>query len=167
MSEFALRRSTHLVETYYAELRAFAYRRIGNAAMADDLVQEACLRFANAGEAKRENPRAFLYRIVGNLVIDQQRMERTRRSVAIDKTAGIADPAPDAERGLLAKQRLAILSEAIAELPPRCRECFVMCRFDDLDPDEIARRMGISRNMVEKHLRVALAHCAKRLHACD
>ena len=36
-------------------------------------------------------------------------------------------------------------------------------RFDDLSQEEIAQRMGISRNMVEKHLRAAALHCMKRL----
>lgn len=46
--------------------------------------------------------------------------------------------------------------DAINNLPPRCREVFVLRRFHDLSPDDIAKRLGISRNMVEKHLRSAL-----------
>ena len=71
------------------------------------------------------------------------------------------------ERQLVAKQRLAILAKAVGELPPRCRDCFILRRFDDLDPDEIAIRMGISRNMVEKHLRQALIYCTARLREGD
>lgn len=42
------------------------------------------------------------------------------------------------------------------QLPPRCRQVFIMRRFGGLHQEEIARRLGISRNMVEKHMRLAL-----------
>jgi RNA polymerase sigma factor (sigma-70 family) len=167
MSEVALVRLPSIIERYYAEARAFARRKLGSTAIAEDIVQEACLRLASTGDAKIENPRALLYRIVGNLVIDQQRTEQSRRRILVESSADVADGVPDAERQLIAKQRLAMLFRAIEELPPRCRECFEMRRFQDLDHDEIARRMGITRSMVEKHLRLALTHCAQRLRDHD
>ncbi|MCF8477375.1 MAG: sigma-70 family RNA polymerase sigma factor [Pseudolabrys sp.] len=169
MSEVAISPILQSVEIYYSELRAFARRKVGNPAAAEDLVQEACLRLASPQSEIIDNPRAFLYRVVGNLIIDFQRKERTRTRNVVALLDGVdaPDEAPDVERQLVAKQRLAILSHAIAQLPPRCRECFVMRRFDGLGQDEIARRMGISRNMVEKHLRLAAVHCATRLRESD
>lgn len=76
-----------------------------------------------------------------------------------------ADDRPDVERELIARQRLAILVEAVSELPPRCRECFVLRRFEGLSHGEIADRMNITRSAVEKHLAVATVHCARRLKA--
>jgi RNA polymerase sigma factor (sigma-70 family) len=169
MTDVALPSICQLVEAHYGELRAFARRKIGNAATAEDLVQEACLRLASAPIEPIENPRAYLYRVVNNLVLDHQRKEQTRARhlAALAQNLDPTDEVADVERQLVAKQRLAILSRAIGELPPRCRECFIMRRFDDLDQDEIARRMGISRNMVEKHLRLAVTHCAKRVREGD
>ena len=168
MSDVAVSAIAELVESYYSELRIFARRKLGNAAIAEDIVQEACLRFATSN-GRIDNPRAFLYRIVGNLVIDYQRkvQRRERRTVSLGSDIEIIDDTIDIERQLAARQRLALLSKAIGELPPRCRECFVLRRFDDLDHDQIARQMGISRNMVEKHLRLAVAHCAQRLREGD
>lgn len=165
MSGVALPTIAQVVELHYGELRAYARRRVGNAATADDLVQEACLRLASVDAGKIENPRAFLYRIIGNLVIDYRRREstRARHLVPIEDDFDVADEAADAERRCIARQELVLLSRAVAELPPRCRECFILRRFDDLPQDEIARRMGISRNMVEKHLRHAMLYCATRL----
>jgi RNA polymerase sigma-70 factor (ECF subfamily) len=169
MSDVALTPISQFVEIYYGELRAFARRKVGNATTAEDLVQEACLRLASTQTETIDNPRAFLYRVVGNLVIDHRRKERTRTRnlVSLTNDVDVHDETPNVERQLVAKQRLAILSRAITELPLRCRECFVMRRFDGLDQDEIARRMGISRNMVEKHLRLAVTHCAIRLREGD
>ena len=58
-----------------------------------------------------------------------------------------------------ARQRLRAFAETIAALPPRCREAFVLSRFEGLANGEIAGRLGISRNMVEKHVMRALLAC--------
>jgi RNA polymerase sigma-70 factor (ECF subfamily) len=42
-----------------------------------------------------------------------------------------------------------------------------MHRLGNLGPDEIATRLRISRNMVDRHLRRALAHCLMRLAELD
>ena len=169
MSDVAVSAIPELIESYYGELSIFARRKLGNAAIAEDIVQEACLRFATTSTGPIENPRAFLYRVVANLVVDYQRkvQRRERSTVSLGSDIEIIDDTIDIERQLAARQRLALLSKAIGELPPRCRECFILRRFDDLDHDQIARRMGISRNMVEKHLRLAVTHCAQRLRESD
>lgn len=164
MSDAVVASISALIDAYYGELRSYASRKLRNPIAAEDVVQEAWLRFATSGN-KITNPRAYLYRLVANLVIDQQRREQAGLG-AIVRTfdhLDIADETADTERQLMARQRLALLTKAVFELPPRCRDCFILRRFDDLDPDEIAERMGISRNMVEKHLRQALVHCARRL----
>ncbi|GEC15756.1 RNA polymerase sigma factor [Nitrobacter winogradskyi] len=169
MTEAIIHPIGQLIESHYFELRSFARRKLRNATLAEDVVQEACLRVASARNEEIANPRAFLYRVVSNLVIDHQRKAQRHELVAewsVDEVE-IIDESADAERQLVARQRLALLSKAIAELPPRCRECFVLRRFDGLDYDEIARHMGISRNMVSKHLRLAIAHCARRVREGD
>lgn len=152
-----------VIDACYGELRAFARRKVGNMSLAEDLVQEAMARLAATDGA--HNPRALLYRILGNLVIDHRRRERTRMAVIDDGADGLeqADGSIDVEAQVSARQELALLEKAVAELPPRCRECFVLRRFHDLSQAEISERMGISRNMVEKHLRNATLHCARRL----
>jgi len=60
------------------------------------------------------------------------------------------------EQIAVARQRLDKLVEAVNTLPPRCRAVFILRKFENLSQAEIAERLGISRNMVEKHLRHAL-----------
>ena len=79
----------------------------------------------------------------------------------------VPDRSPSAETRIDARERLAILAGAVEELPPRCREVFMLRKVEGLDQAEIARRLGISRNMVEKHLRKALLVCAARLKESD
>lgn len=163
MSDTFFLTPSRIIEAYYDELQRFTRRRLRGAPAAEDLVQEACLRFTRLETAKLTNPRAFLYRILSNLVVDHQRQQQRERAVPIESEADIVDETADAERAIISRERLLLLKQAVEELPPRCRECFVLRRFDDLSQEEIAQRMGISRNMVEKHLRTAALHCMKRL----
>lgn len=160
------------VVLYYDELVAFVRRMIGANPGVDDIIQETCLRYI--GQQLRpgpeiENPRAFLYRIAGNLTRDRLRRKRTHDAVfsPVEDTDFVADPNPGPERILAARQRLAVLDRAIDELPARCREVFLLRRYGDMAPGEIAERLGISRNMVEKHLRAAMLHFTKRLNGDD
>nr|WP_246250732.1 sigma-70 family RNA polymerase sigma factor [Bradyrhizobium cajani] len=169
MSDVVVAPISALIDAYYGELRSYASRKLRNPVAAEDIVQEAWLRFASSDNENIANPRAYLYRLVGNLVIDQQRREQTRGRAAAQPAEhlDVADETADLERQIVARQRLTLLAKAVSELPPRCRDCFILRRFDDVEPDEIAIRMGISRNMVEKHLRQALVHCTRRLREGD
>lgn len=155
---------------HYAEVTAYIRRRVTCPELAADIVQDACLRLARMGEpAAIKNPRAFLYRVAGNLAIDHLRRERARAKfmVADVPAEEEADRRPSAETALGAREEVALLLEIVQELPPRCREVFTLRKFDDLDQAEIAARLGISRNMVEKHLRAGLLHCTARLGEYD
>lgn len=50
------------------------------------------------------------------------------------------------------------LEEAIAGLPPRCREVFRLSYIDGLPNKEISSRLGISLSTVENHIHAALKH---------
>lgn len=157
-------------EAHYEELKVFVRRRVRCPAMAADIVQETYVRAVTAKTPSRVgNPRAFLYRVAGNLAIDHLRREQRRQAIMADGVTAdfVPDGQPCAERTVAARQRLDHLRRIVDELPPKCRMVFVLRRFDGLDQAEIAARLGISRNMVEKHLRKALVHCAARLDLED
>lgn len=152
------------VAGHYRELHNFARSRTGDTTLAEDLVQETCLRAAHADNGELQNIRAFLFRILNNLITDHfRKLRRTRERFTEREAPDIAEDTQGAEEHLIAKQRLQILQEAIDELPPRCRECFILRRFENLSHAEIAGRMNITRSAVEKHLAAATVHCTRRL----
>lgn len=157
-------------ETHYDELTAFVRRKVDCPALAADIVQETYVRLAGGRvpDAAR-NPRAFLYRVAANLTVDHLRQRRSRAKYVSSEPLAeeVADAQPSAEAAVEARQRLALLASAVDELPPRCRQVFVLRKLEGLDQAEIAETLGISRNMVEKHLRKALLHCAMRLQQLE
>lgn len=138
--------------------------------MAADLTQESYAR-AYAAEGTGVgvgNPRALLYRIARNLLIDHHRHAEVRTEVELpvsqEESEQVRGPRSlEPEVAAAAQQGMTALAHTIGALPPRCREAFMLNRFDDLSYAEVAARMGISVKMVEQHLKLALDACDRCL----
>lgn len=147
-----------MLERFYRELLNFLHRQVGDRDAAADLAQES---YARVLAAQRSGPpvmdgRALLYRTARNLVIDQHRRAALRRHDSLDEVAASDEPpAPQhlqPEEALVRQQTVHGYVQVIENLPPRCREAFVLHVIDGLPQAEIAARMGISVSMVEKHV---------------
>jgi len=156
-------------ERYYRELLGFLSRAVKDRDTAADLAQESYLRVLAAQQAGRpvKNPRALLYGTARNLVIDQHRRAAVRAEAiepwpddgeaGLEGLAGPRAREPDAV--IAGREDLAAVIATIDRLPPRCREAFILHKFDGLSYAEIAARMGISTRTVEMQLRIAMDAC--------
>ncbi|WP_202620508.1 RNA polymerase sigma factor [Methylocystis heyeri] len=155
----------NLIASQSRDVVRFLTRKVG-ADDAPDLAQEAVLRvLRHAERGVVENPASLLRVTAMNLARDFARRRRTEGKyvvggLTVDELAGSA-PSPAAR--LEATQSASRVFDALDSLSPRCREVFVMRRFENLHQEEIARRLGISRNMVEKHLRTAFRELKQAL----
>jgi RNA polymerase sigma-70 factor (ECF subfamily) len=157
---------TRLYLRHIAALRGFLAARIGCREIAGELAHESFVRLMSSkrGEAILD-PRAFLFRIAGNLAIDHWRANPVRPEQFCDIAKydeHLASEAPGPERHAAARQQLERLRRAVEGLPPQCRRIFVRHKFDGLAQSAIAAEFGISLNAVEKHLIRALV----RLRQC-
>lgn len=155
-----------LFNRHRVDLLRLLRSRVASPDTREDLVQEAFLHLLGVVHADPiANPKAYLFRAVDNLAIDFLRRERVRRSrfAEVEDSERIAADMPGPEATVDDKNRVKILSRAITELPPKCRQVFVLHKFDGLSHSAIATRLGISRSMVEKHIIKAMSHCRSRL----
>jgi len=152
---------------HHSALRRFLTRMLRSEDKAAEVAQEAYLRLLRFSPRRSaENPKAYLFQVAANAARDRLAKDKTKVYVVDDGDLAedrVPCPQPDAEAVTLGRERLSILADAVDELPPRCREVFMMSRFDGLSNGEIADRLGISRNMVEKHIIKAMLHCRRRL----
>ena len=148
-----------------AELVGFLQRRGQSVEDAEDIVQEAFVRFHRAGhDLGAPDGRPLLFAIAKNLLKDHWKQSNRMRARTVRQDADEASAAwerapsedPAADRRSIARQDLAGVAEAIRALPPRCRDAFLLHRFEDLSYRQIADRLGVSVSMVEKHLAEAL-----------
>ncbi|WP_335944510.1 sigma-70 family RNA polymerase sigma factor [Pseudomonas sp. G166] len=158
-----------MLENYYRELVCFLNARLGNRQAAEDVVHDAYVRvLERASDTPIEQPRAFLYRTALNLVIDGHRRNTLRQVESLDvldSEERFFTPSP--QTSLDHGQRLDMLQRALAELPPLCRESFLLRKLEGLSHPQIAERLGISRALVEKHIVNAMKHCRVRVRQWD
>lgn len=150
------------------KLRRFLLRLLGNPADAADAHQETFLRMLAAlSRTQIEQPSAFLFQIANNVALRMRNRHRFEGTLFQDMSdaewASLIDGSALPERQAIARQEVKRLAAVVDELPPRCREVFLLARIDGMANGEVAARLGISRNMVEKHLIKALLHCRRRL----
>lgn len=152
------------LEAHYGELRRYLLHRTGSSAVADDVIQETWLRARTTTAAMPDNPRAYLYRMVGNVAIDIARRDAAQgKALAGVVEEQMAVPAVLPDQAAEARQVMDILIAAIEDLPPKCREVFLLYRACGLTMHQISLQLGISRKTVEKHIARAMLHCGRRL----
>lgn len=146
----------HVVEQYKNPLYGTAYLMTGNAAIAEEHVQEAFLRaWRGIRTFRRGRPlKPWLMRILVNTVL----AERRRRSLAtapLDESAPIAAPTRSAESIEASEDREA-LRQALARLSPEHRQVVVLRYFADLTVPQVARSAGVREGTVKSRLHRAL-----------
>jgi RNA polymerase sigma-70 factor (ECF subfamily) len=156
------------IEAHYEDIRAAVLRRGHSPGAASDIVHDLYVKLAdNPGAlAQSRSLKAFLTRAAVNLGID--RLRRSRLELRLfgaseDEAMNVVADCPAPDHAWALRLRLRVLRDAIIEMPERQRAVFIMHRLHQMTPDDIARRLRISRNMVDRHLRRALIHCLDRL----
>ena len=123
----------------------------GRADVAEEATAEAFARAAARWTTLRD-PVAWVYRVAFRVAVDEVRRERH-----------LAPPAD----GQVAGPELAGLVDALRALTPNQRAAVVLRHVGDLDPDEVAKRMGCSRATVRVHLYRARTRLRDLLHEED
>jgi RNA polymerase sigma-70 factor (ECF subfamily) len=132
------------------KLRALAYRMLGSRAEAEDIVQEAWLRWAEVDERAIDNPGAYLSRLTTNLCLDKLGSAAARR----EQYVGVWLPEPLLEDEILfgwapSPERQAEFAQdvsvafmlALERLSPLERAAFLLHDVFDLEYDEIGRHL--------------------------
>jgi len=106
--------------------------------------------------------RSYLFRTAENLAIDRLRQRRSRHRIdQLDSAEPLFEEGREVQAAL-AKQELALLRVAVAELPGRCREAFRLHKLEGRSFEEVAQIMSISERMVRKYIGRALVYVRLR-----
>jgi RNA polymerase sigma-70 factor, ECF subfamily len=162
------------------EKRAFKIAQLGlrNDDDALDAVQDAMMKLVQSYGARPEDEwRPLFYRILSNRVRDMQRRRTVRGRIMAWLPAASSDdddeaydpiaqaPSPDVSpvRRLELDEAIGVLEIAVAELPARQQQAFLLRNFEGLDVSETASAMGCSEGSVKTHYFRALEALRARL----
>lgn len=154
------------MQPHEAALRAYLRGRFSGLAELDDLIQETYARLLRAKVAgKIQEVRPYLFVTARNVALDHYRHNRVAATDSIGniEQLNVVDERPNAAETVANDQEIEILHEAIAALPPRCREILKLRRFQGLSHDAIAERLKISANTVDAQLCLAVFRCRQFL----
>lgn len=150
--------------THRRLLFTVAYEMLGSAADAEDVVQEAWLKWTNVDQAEVRDPRAYLVRIVTRKALDQLRLLARRREDYVgpwlpEPLLTSPDVAEDVE---LADSLSTAMLLVLETLTPTQRAVFVLHEVFDLGYDELAEAVGKSPSAVRQIAHRAREHVAAR-----
>jgi RNA polymerase sigma-70 factor (ECF subfamily) len=161
------------------EKRAYRIARIALRHDEDalDSVQDAMLQLARRyGQRPSEEWRPLFYRILQNRIRDCQRRRSVRARFmswlpgaalndheAPDPMESVADPSATPPERLVAGEAMERLEQALADLPARQQEAFMLRTFEGLDVAQTASAMGCSQGSVKTHYSRAVHTLRARL----
>ena len=175
MSEPPIALTAPLAEAFLAQrerlLRFLRARGAGEAA--EDLLHELWLRLSGAADPEAAAGIGYMMRAADRLMIDRYRAERQARlrdKAWAEAQPGLADniaPAPGPERAIAARQQVAAIEAALADLGPRAAAIVRRHRVDGVPQRDIAAEFGVSLSTVESDLRRAYARILDARRAFD
>jgi RNA polymerase sigma-70 factor (ECF subfamily) len=138
-----------------------AYRMLGDASAAEDVVQEAFLsvwRQADTFRPGRAAARTWLLSIVHHRAVDRLRRMDSREVVeaTMDEPPDRADERTDVEQEVAALVEAQQVRSALGVLPPDQRRAIELAYFGGHSHGEIARMLGIPTGTVKSRLRIGL-----------
>lgn len=156
------------IEIHYDEL-CRAMRKRGHTSLgSQDIVHDIYVKLMGKPRLpeNRSAVKSFLIRACINLGIDHFRranFEKRLFSGNTEEAADVPDARLSAEDTADVGLRLEILKHAIMDMSLQRRRVFLSSAVGGLTSTEISNKTGLTKNMVDRHLRKAYLHCLQRL----
>lgn len=152
---------SELYTEYYESLCRYAYKITGDRQVAEDLVMDL---FSVLWEKKEQSilspTRPYLFSAIYHASLNWLRHTRTMKRYMADKQVEYMEEglllSPAAEEYLYLDELSGRVEKALGDLPGKCREIFELSRISGLKNREIAERLNISENTVERQMSIAL-----------
>jgi RNA polymerase sigma-70 factor (ECF subfamily) len=163
-----------LIDAHSEKIIQLAWRLIGNRSEAEEISQEAFLRFYKSLGTFRGDSSVgtWLYRTTSRLAIDHLRHEKLKRKLfffrgdddeRVDPLEQAVDPSASPHDLLQAQETARKVEELLTRLPARQKAVFVLRHQEGLSLKEIAATLGLSEGTVKAHLHRAVSMFRKEI----
>lgn len=147
-----------LFDKYYDDLCQYVNMYINQPEIAEEIVQDV---FVYIWEKRREinithSIKAYLFKVSKNKSLNYLRSAYRRKRVLQDVGDHHYKETLSADHSLEVEELRSIFNEAVNQLPPRCKEIFILSREQCLTYNEIANQLNLSVKTVENQMSIAL-----------
>ena len=149
---------SRIYDQYIEKIYRFVYLKVNSQEVAEDITSKVFLNGLEAYREKRviDNPRAFLYQIARNVVIDHYREKGRTKIVSADLTKLIADPKTSLYEKAVLNSDMEIVKLAIQSLKKDYQDVIIWHYLEDMSIAEMAQILnkpeGTIRVMIHRGL---------------
>ena len=146
-----------LFQQYYNRIFGKTLQLVKIRAVAEDVAQQVFLKVweKRAQLVTLEQPAAWLFQIARNLIADRLREELKKEKYIAYALELLEMQSASPEEVLILRQKRSLLQRSMELLSPKQKEAYRLSTEEGLTYQEIAARMGISRETVKEYLRIA------------
>ena len=150
----------YLFKQYYARLTLFANRFINDIDAAEEIVSDIFLMLSENGHEINftGSISAYLFKSVRNKCLNYLKHQKIENLYVnyLEKKHLLDEVTITAESPYLEKEMVQQINIALESLPEKCREIFMMSRFDHMKYKDIAKQLDLSPKTVERQISIAL-----------
>ncbi|MGL4331494.1 MAG: RNA polymerase sigma-70 factor [Bacteroidales bacterium] len=155
----------NMFKKYYLRLKTYSLRFVRDESVAEDIVQECFMKiWSNRDQLSVNAISPYLYMAIRNACLNHLKHEAVLEMKSLDSLCSAKGSEHLYEYDFCESYHLPLLSEELEEqfrfvvgqLPPRCKEVFLLSRLERKKNREIAEMLDISLTAVEKHIAKAL-----------
>lgn len=149
---------------YYERLCVYVLNFTSNREVAEDVVQEVFLKLWTRRKQLRPEGslNGYLYTLTYHEFVNTCRKNKQRdKELEAFRLRSLSELLESNEE--VFQQKLERIKKAIEELPPRCREIFILNKLHGMRHKEIAKRLDISVKTVENQIGKAMSQLRKRV----
>jgi RNA polymerase sigma-70 factor (ECF subfamily) len=152
-------------DAYYSDLCNYVNLFVRNESLSEEIVQDVFIYLWNNREKINigKSVRAYLYTASKNKGLNHIRDEKVRARILSDLTDIGHDRVPQPDEIMEEKEYQHMFSGVIDQLPPRCREIFLLSRMHGYTNEQIATELKISHKTVENQMTIALRKMRERI----
>lgn len=145
-------------ETYYTDLCNFVNAYIRNESVSEDIVQDVFVYIwkNRTNLIITHSLKHYLFTSAKNKSLNYLRNLRTRLSKEQQAIVEYETVTEQTEKDIALKELQLLLNQAIENLPPKCREIYLLSRDEELSNKDISEKLGISVKTVENQMTIAL-----------
>lgn len=146
----------YLIDTFNHRLCVYANSHINDTHLSEDIVQNVFIKVWERRKNLREDfsLKSYLYKSVYNACINEYKKSKLVTALEKKHIDGLESIVEEKNEAALEKLIL-LVKDAIQELPPKCKEIFLLSKREGLTNIEISEHLNISKNTIERQITIA------------